>query len=149
LVSASPKRLAGDVGSLRGTTNNLANGVGTALASAMLLGVLGTSVHRELVHNPRIPPQLKMEVNLDSVPFISNTHFRQTLSRTSATPEQIAEAESINTAMRLVALKISFFSIAGLALLAFFPAGALPGYVRGELRSPTLEKVQTKVESVT
>ena len=32
LVSASPKELAGDVGSLRGTTNNLAAGVGTALA---------------------------------------------------------------------------------------------------------------------
>lgn len=30
LVSASPKELAGDVGSLRGTTNNLANAIGTA-----------------------------------------------------------------------------------------------------------------------
>jgi MFS family permease len=39
LVSASPKELAGDVGSLRGTTNNLAAGAGAALAGALLAGV--------------------------------------------------------------------------------------------------------------
>jgi MFS family permease len=44
LVTASPKDLAGDVGSLRGTTNNLAAGVGTALAGTLLVGVLATSV---------------------------------------------------------------------------------------------------------
>jgi MFS family permease len=133
LVSASPKALAGDVGSLRGTTNNLAAGVGTALAGALLVGVLGTSVHRELVHNPVIPNELKMEVNLDSVPFISNSQLRETLERTSATPDKVSEAVRINTEARLLALKVSFFTLAGLALLAFFPAGGLPDYVRGEV----------------
>jgi hypothetical protein len=32
-----------------------------------------------------------------------------------------------------VALKVSFFTLAGLALLAFFSAAGLPGYVRGEI----------------
>ena len=40
LVTASPKELAGDVGSLRGTTNNLAAAVGTAVAGALLVGLL-------------------------------------------------------------------------------------------------------------
>ena len=133
LVSASPKALAGDVGSLRGTTNNLAAGVGTALAGALLAGVLGTRVHRELVHNPVIPNELKIEVNLDSVPFISNSQLRETLEHTSATPEKVSEAVRINTEARLLALKVSFFTLAGLALLAFFPAGGLPDYVRGEV----------------
>ncbi len=35
LAAASPKELAGDVGSLRGTTNNLAGAVGTAIAGAL------------------------------------------------------------------------------------------------------------------
>ena len=35
LVSASPKHLAGDVGALRGTANNLSTAMGTALASAI------------------------------------------------------------------------------------------------------------------
>ena len=133
LVTASPKELAGDVGSLRGTTNNLANGVGTALAGALLVGVLGTSVHRDLVHNPVIPIELKREVNLDNVPFISNDQLLTTLGGTSATPEQVNEAVRLNKEARLVALKVSFFTLAGLALLAFFPAAGLPGYVRGEI----------------
>jgi MFS family permease len=40
LVTSSPKELAGDVGSLRGTTNNLAAAVGTAVAGALLVGLL-------------------------------------------------------------------------------------------------------------
>jgi hypothetical protein len=133
LVTASPKKLAGDVGSLRGTTNNLAAGVGTALAGALVVGVLGASVHRELVHNPVIPTELKMEMNLDNVPFISNGQLRTALGESGANTEQVDEAARINTDARLVALKIAFFTLAGLALLAFFPAGGLPGYVRGEV----------------
>lgn len=133
LVTASPKELAGDVGSLRGTTNNLAAAVGTALAGALLGGILTTSVHRELVHNPIIPNELKMDANLDAVPFISNGELRATLARTTATPHQVDEAVRINTEARLLALKVTLFALAGLALLAFFPAGGLPGYVHGEI----------------
>lgn len=133
LVTASPKKLAGDVGSLRGTTNNLANGVGTALAGALVVGVLSAGVHRDLVHNAVIPNELKMEMNLNKVPFISNGQLRGVLANTSATAEHVDEAVRINTQERLLALKVSFFALAGLALLAFFPAGGLPGYVRGEL----------------
>jgi hypothetical protein len=133
LVTASPKKMAGDVGSLRGTTNNLANGVGTAMAGALVVGVLGAGVHRALVHNPVIPNELKMEMNLDNVPFTSNAQLRSFLANTGATREQVNEAVRINTEVRLVALKLSFFTLAGLALLAFFPAGGLPDYIRGEL----------------
>jgi MFS family permease len=139
LVTASPKALAGDVGSLRGVTNNLANGVGTALAGALVVGVLGSGVHRALVHNPIIPNQLKMEMNLDNVPFTSNAQLRSFLANTAATPEQVNEAVRINTEVRLIALKVSFFTLAGLALLAFFPAGGLPDYVRGELPGSSSE----------
>ncbi|HMF90100.1 MAG TPA: hypothetical protein VKL40_05610, partial [Candidatus Angelobacter sp.] len=96
-------------------------------------GVLSTSIHRELVHNPVIPNELKMELNLNKVPFISNNQLRGTLANTSATPEHVDEAVRINTVERLLALKVSLFALAGLALLAFFPAGGLPDYVRGEV----------------
>ena len=67
------------------------------------------------------------------MPFISNDQLLNTLAPTSATPEQVKEAVRINIDARLVALKVSFFTLAGLALLAFFPAAGLPGYVRGEI----------------
>jgi MFS family permease len=41
LVSASPKRLAGDVGALRGVANNVSNALGAAFASVVAVGLLG------------------------------------------------------------------------------------------------------------
>jgi MFS family permease len=133
LVSSSPKELAGDVGSGRGAINNLATAVGTALATAFVIGILSVRVHANLVHNPEIPMELKSEVNLDNVSFISNDQLRSTLATTSATPAQIEAAVLVNTDARLVALKLTFFAFSGFALLAFFPAGALPAYERGEV----------------
>jgi MFS family permease len=130
LVSASPKEKAGDVGSLRGTANNLANAVGTAMAGALIVGVLSTSINRDLAQNPVLPAELKAQVNLDKVSFVSNDVLRRTLERTTATPEQVAEAVRLNTDSRLLALKVSIFTLAALALLAYFPAGALPGRAR-------------------
>ncbi len=132
LVTASPPKLAGDVGSIRGATNNLATAVGTALASALVISLLGARVHANLVHNEAIPYELKAQVNLDDMSFISNDLLRQRLARTSATPKQVAEAVQINTEARLLALKLAFFTFAGFALLAYFPAGALPGYIGSE-----------------
>jgi MFS family permease len=132
LVSAFPKEKAGDVGSLRGTANNLATAVGTALAGALVVGVLGTSINRDLAKNPLFPGELKTQVDLDKVAFISNDHLRRTLERTTATPEQVTEAVRLNTDARLEALKVSVFTLAGLALLAYFPAGALPGRIISE-----------------
>jgi predicted MFS family arabinose efflux permease len=145
LVSASPARLAADVGSIRGATNNLATAVGTALAGALVLSLLGSSVHKNLVHNERIPHELKVQVNLDNVPFVSNDQLRRTLERATATPEQVTEAVRINTDARLLALKLTLFTFAGMALLAYFPAGSLPRYERAELpRSETDTVAGTK-----
>jgi MFS family permease len=46
LVSASPKRLAGDVGALRGVANNVSNALGAAVASVVAVGLLGISWRR-------------------------------------------------------------------------------------------------------
>ena len=64
--------LAGDVGSLRGTTNNLAAAVGTAVAGALVVGLLSGSILRNIVDNPIIPLELKAQVDLDNINFISN-----------------------------------------------------------------------------
>ncbi len=133
LVTSSPKELAGDVGSLRGTTNNLAAAVGTAVAGALVVGLLSASVMRNIVDNPIIPPELKAQVDLDNINFISNDRLLEVMQRTTATPDQVAEAMWINTDARLQALKIGFLVMAGLALLALFPAGRLPEYKPGDI----------------
>jgi MFS family permease len=128
LAEASPEALAGDVASLRGTTNNLAGAVGTAIAGALLIGVLSVSVTRELVDNSVIPKDLKAQVDLDNIDFVSNDHLLEVLAETTAAPKQVSEAVRINTEGRSRALRICFLALTGLALVAIFPAGGLPGY---------------------
>jgi MFS family permease len=132
LVTSSPKELAGDVGSLRGTVNNLSAGVGSAIAGALVVGILSVNIHSALVDNPSIPAALIEQVDLDRATFVSNDRLRGVMSRTSATPEQVDEALRINAEARLKALKLAFLLMAALALLVIVPAGRLPGYIRGQ-----------------
>jgi predicted MFS family arabinose efflux permease len=151
LVTASPKALAGDVGSLRGTTNNLAAAVGTALAGALLVGLLSSAVLRSIAENRMLPPAVQSEIDLDSINFVSNDRLLTIMQGTSATPEQVAEAMRVNTEARLRALKIGLLVMAGLALLAIIPAGRLPDYKPGEIPAnpppepPEVEPLRTKL----
>ena len=135
LVTASPKELAGDVGSLRGTTQNLAAAVGTAVAGALLVGLLSAAVLRAVAENPVLPPQIQSQVDLDNITFVSNDRLRSVIEGTTATPDQVAEAVRVNTEARLRALKIGLLILAGLALLSVIPAGRLPNYTPGEVPS--------------
>jgi predicted MFS family arabinose efflux permease len=143
LVSASPKDLAADVGALRGTVNNLAAGVGTALAGALVVGILSLNIQRGIVDNPVIPPALIQQVNLDSVTFVSNDRLESTMANTTATPEQVSEAVNINAAARLRALKLSFLSLAAISLLMIVPSRRLPRYVPGEVPSEAAQSTAT------
>lgn len=133
LVTASPKELAGDVGSLRGTTNNLASAVGTAVVGALLVGLLSATVTRHIAANPTLTPELQSQVNLDSITFVSNDHLAAVIDATDATPAQKVEAIRINQESRLLALKLGLLIMAGLALVAIVPAGRLPNYRPGEI----------------
>ena len=88
LVTASPKELAGDVGSLRGTTQNLAAAVGTAVAGALLVGLLSAAIMSRVAESPKLTPELQAQVDLDSINFISNDQLQTVLARTNATPRR-------------------------------------------------------------
>jgi predicted MFS family arabinose efflux permease len=135
LVTASPKELAGDVGSLRGTTQNLAAAVGTAVAGALLVGLLSAAIMSRIAANPTLPPQIQSQVDLDSITFVSNDQLRTIMEGTTATPQQVEEAVRVNTEARLRALKIGLLILAGLALITIIPASRLPNYIPGEIPS--------------
>jgi MFS family permease len=134
LVSASPKELAGDVGALRGTTNNLATGLGTAFASVLSVTLLSLIVVNSLVKNPVITPYVIEEyVDLDNIDFVSNEQLDDVLEETDLTSQQEVAVVEINVAARLQSLKISFLVLASIALLAIIPAGGLPNYIPKEV----------------
>jgi predicted MFS family arabinose efflux permease len=133
LVTSSPKEAAGDVGSLRGTTNNLAAAVGTAVAGALLVGLLSAIMLGNIAASPKLTPELQAQIDLDSINFISNERLQTVLAGTTASPAQVAEAVRVNTESRLRALKLGLLVMAGLAFLAIVPAGRLPNYLPGEI----------------
>jgi hypothetical protein len=133
LVTASPRELAGDVGSLRGVTQNLAAAVGTAVVGALLVGLLGSMIVGQLNENPVITAELKDEVNLNNLNFFSDSQLKERLGGTAATSAQLDEALRINAEARTRALKIGFLVLSGMALLAIFPCLWLPNYRPGEI----------------
>jgi MFS family permease len=135
LVTASPKELAGDVGSLRGVTQNLAAAVGTAVIGALLVGLLSTIIIGRVTDNPVIVAELKDEMNLTNMNFFSDRQLQERLATTSATPAQVTEALQINGDARTRALRTGFLVLSGLALLALIPCMWLPTYKPGNIPS--------------
>jgi len=133
LVTASPKELAGDVGSVRGTTQNLASAVGTAVAGALLVGLLAANVTSALAGHPQLPPAVVAQVDLDNVNFVSNERLKEVLSATDATPVQVDAAVALNETARLGALRLGLLILGGVSALAIVPASRLPKYRPGEL----------------
>jgi MFS family permease len=132
LVSASPKRLAGDVGALRGVANNVSNALGAAFASVVAVGLLGVFLASGF-SRAELPPRLETQPHAGGVDFVTNQELRSVLAATSATPAQVDEAVRINEDARLRALQASLLIIGAIALSAVFPASRLPRYVPGEL----------------
>ena len=137
LVTAAPAELAGDVGSLRGTTQNLASAVGTALAGALLVSLLGLSIGRAVVEHPELPPALVAQVDMDNLSFVSNDDLRTALEATDATPEQVDAAVVVNEEARLGTLKLGLLLLAGISALAILPASRLPQYRPHEIPDPS------------
>lgn len=81
LVTAAPEELAGDVGSIRGTAQNLAPAVGTAVMGAVLVTVLSSGISQAVDEHPELPPELVAQVDLDYANFVDNEDLRSLLER--------------------------------------------------------------------
>ncbi|MGM0697990.1 MAG: MFS transporter [Actinomycetota bacterium] len=136
LVTAAPKHLAGDVGSIRGTAQNLASAVGTAVMGALLVTVLSAGLASAADDHPDLPPELVEQVDLDNANFVSNDELRDVLAGTTATPEQVEHAVELNSQQRLRTLKLGFLILAGISLIAAVPASRLPKYRPDEIPDP-------------
>jgi len=149
LVSASPKELAGDVGALRGTTNNLATGLGTAFASILSVTLLSLLVVNSLVNNPVIPPSvIEEQIDLYNIDFVSNEQLDEVLEEIDLTLQQEIAVVEVNMTARLQSLKISFLVLASIALLAIIPAGGLPDYIPGEVPAEIAIDIKKKEETI-
>lgn len=77
-----PKRLAGNVGALRGVANNISNALAAAFASVVAVGLLSLFL-ASAFNQSELPPELKIQVLFDDVDFMTNDRLRSALT----TPE--------------------------------------------------------------
>ncbi len=140
LVTSAPTRLAGDVGSIRGATQNLASAIGTAVMGALLVQLLSFGVLSAVDEHPKLPESLVAQVDLDNVNFTTNDDLRTVLARTDATPAQVEAAVALNEDARLDTLRYGFWILAGISLLALVPARRLPDYRPDDARSDELDR---------
>ncbi|WP_182357627.1 MFS transporter [Tomitella gaofuii] len=137
LVTSAPKELAGDVGSIRGTTQNLASAVGTAVIGAILVSLLSIGIGNAVAHQTGVPDSLVAQVDLDKVDFVRNDQLREHLeSTTDASPQQIDRAVEVNEDVRLRTLKYGLLVLAILSATAILPASRLPRYRPHEIPDP-------------
>ncbi|SDR74628.1 MFS transporter [Microterricola viridarii] len=133
LLSAAPKRLAGDVGAWRGLVHNMSGSVGIAVASVFAVTLLGTLIQTAADDHPEIPSSLIEQVDMNNVNFLTNEQLAVVLDATTADQVQADAAFEINAEARLRALQISLLGLAGIALLAIVPAGRMPNRLPGDL----------------
>ncbi|WP_233266717.1 MFS transporter [Tomitella fengzijianii] len=129
LITSVPAERAGDVGSIRGTTQNLASAVGTAVIGAILVSLLSIGIGNAVAHQTGVPDSLVAQVDLDKVDFVRNDQLREHLETTTdASPEQVDRAVAVNEDVRLQTLKFGLLVLAALSATAILPASRLPRY---------------------
>jgi len=132
LVSASPKRLAGDVAAVRGVANNVSNALGAAFASVVAVSLLSMFL-ASAMSRAELPAELTPRVLFEEVDFVSRDELASALTAVAASPDQIEAVVAINEAAGLRALRGAFLIVACVSLLSIFPAARLPRYALGEL----------------
>lgn len=128
LLTSAPKKLAGDVGAFRGLTHNVSGSAGIAVGTALAVALLGGIVVRNVNDSVVITPAIIHQVNLDNVDFITNSRLKEVLAETDADPAQLTAAVRLYEDARLRALRTTMMILAILALLAVVPAGKMPNF---------------------
>jgi MFS family permease len=128
-VSSVPDTQTGEVGGLQNTVTNLGASIGTALAGAVLIATLTSSVLTGVQSNPAVPTQAKSKATVElagGVPFISDAELKKALEAANVPAPTAAAIVDENTTARLRGLRVSLSVLALIALVALFFSRGVP-----------------------
>lgn len=128
-VSSVPDAQSSEVGGLQNTITNLGASLGTALAGAVLIAALSTSVLTGIKQNAAVPAQVKSSASVKlagGAPFVSDAELRSALDKTHVPPKTADAIVEENTSARLYGLRLSLSVLALGALIALVFARRLP-----------------------
>ncbi len=130
-VSAVSDERSSAVGGIQNTVTNLGASIGTALAGAVLIGTLTTSLLTDIKHNPAVPASLTQRATSEfggGVPFLSDAQLKAGLAKAGVPRATAAAVEQDNSLARVHALQSALAVLAGLALVAQFFTRRIPDF---------------------
>lgn len=128
-MSAVADSDSAEVGGLQNTVTNFGASIGTALAGAILIGMLTSSLFSGAEANNAIPPSVTQPAAVEmssGVPFVSDADLASTLAHTDlpdSTQKAIIEE---NTTARLAGLRGALWVLSLLSIVALFLTGVAP-----------------------
>ena len=128
-VSSVPDQQSGEVGGLQNTVTNLGASIGTALAGAVLIATLTTSVMTGIQNNPAVPAEVKSKAKVElagGVPFVSDADLKTALDKAGVSTETANAIVDENSTARIAGLRSSLSVMAIIALIAVFFSLRIP-----------------------
>ncbi len=128
-VSSVPDEESGEVGGVQNTLTNLGASIGTALAGALLIATLTTSVMTGIQNNPAVPAEVKSKTKVElagGVPFISDADLKTALNKAGVSGSAANAILDENEKARLAALRSSLSVLAIIALVAMLLSFRIP-----------------------
>ena len=127
IAGAIPQSLAEQSGGVQGTARNVGQALGIAIAGAILIGGLTSSVKDQTKLNHAIGAQVKDKVALvKEYAFVSNEAAEQYLQKYKVPPKDVAQLIDINDRARLRAARLSMLGMGALCLLFLLGTAKLP-----------------------
>jgi MFS family permease len=128
-VSSVPESRSAEVGGLQNTVTNFGASLGTAIAGALLIGTLTSSLLGGISSNAAIPPSVTSAVTVEmsaGVPFVSDAELTKKLAQSdlSASAQEAIVAE--NAQARLDGLHAALWVLGLLSVVALFFTGLAP-----------------------
>ena len=142
-VSAVSEEESPEVGGLQNTATNLGASMGTALAGAVLIANLSSSILGGIATDPKVSAELKKQAPVaiaNNVSFVSDTQLTKALDKAGVPPKEADRIVAINEDARVTALDAALSTIALLEVVAL----ALTGMVR---RDPIVD-IEAPQESI-
>jgi MFS family permease len=128
-VSAVPDSATAEVGGIQNTVTNFGASLGTALAGAILIGALTTTLIAGAESNTAIPKSVTQSATVElsnGAPFISDAELSTKLAKTDLSPAAQEAVVSENVKARLAGLRASLWVLAVFSIIALFFTGLAP-----------------------
>jgi DHA2 family multidrug resistance protein-like MFS transporter len=126
LVASSPGPVAGEVGAVRGTVNNLGGALGASISGVALAAALGAALANGVARSAALGDAARLQLSSGRMGFVTDRQLERLLAAAGAPVEQVVAASALNELARLQALQTAFLVLFGMALLALLLAGLLP-----------------------